>query len=134
MPEQDTFFPALVCTFCVQRQGELLLALPGKPAVEHVNPSHAFQCFIGPAHLSRRQSQSRTDLLVSVDHRSRFIGHLAFGDPLRLRVRQLKRHCPHCKADFGGAENPCEGVQEATKLQTRLEQLTRWYVRKLFRW
>jgi hypothetical protein len=113
---------------CIQRQGELLLAFPGKPAGENMNPSHLLQCFIVLAHLCRRESQSRTDLLALVDHRSRFIGHLACGDPLRLRVHQVKRDCPHYKAYFGGGENPCEGVQEATELQTRLEQLVRWYV------
>jgi len=98
---------------CVQRQGELLLAFPGQPASEHMNPSHLLQCFRGPAHLCRRESQSRTDLLALVDHRSGFIGHLACGDPLRLRVHRVKRACSHCKADFGGVKNPCEGVQEA---------------------
>lgn len=77
--------------FCVQRQGELLFAFPGQPAGEQMNPSHLLQCFRGHAHLCRRESQSRTDLLAIVDHRSSFIGHLACGDPLRLRVHQVKR-------------------------------------------
>jgi hypothetical protein len=79
MPEQDALFPVLVC---IRRQGKLLLALPGKPTVENVNPSHLLQSFIGPAHLCRWESQSRTYLLNIVDSRSGFIGHLAFRDPL----------------------------------------------------
>jgi hypothetical protein len=98
VPEQDALFPVLVC---IRRQGKLLLTLLGKPAVENVNPSHLLQGFISPAHLCRGESQSRTYLLDIVDRRSGFIVHLAFRDPLCLRVHEVKCHCPHCKTDLG---------------------------------